>query len=252
MPWASENYNPIGAYVASCIGVAELFKILFAQLKQKLPYRYIGSLVFSAFDYGFMFSPLINPFLPKIVSLEEIHFVSMGAINSGVLYALCAVPGIKGNIVIIEPEKLDFSNLNRYAFSLAKDAAEQIPKIESAERFIGARLKVNKTFKESYKTVAKDIGSMDFAVVGVDNVEGRWDVQGDNPRNLICGGTVMDQIRLSTHKAGKQGACLKCLDPEPLPIGEDPIPTISFVSVLAGVLTHLPQFEIQSLYKSKC
>lgn len=236
MPWTSENYNPIGAYVASCIGVAELFKILFARLKQKLPYRYVGSLVFSAFDYGFMHSPLINPCLPKIVSLETIHFVSMGAINSGVLYALCAVPGIRGNVVIIEPQKLDISNLNRYAFSLAKDAVEQASKIEAAVRFIGSRLTVSRTFNESYKTVAKDIGPIDFAVVGVDNVEGRWDVQSNHPKNIICGGTVKDSIRISTHAPAGQGACLKCIDPELLPQGEEPIPTISFVSILAGIL----------------
>ena len=233
MQWVSNNHNPIGAYVAACIGVAELFKMIFAQFKQS---RYIGSLVFSAFDYGFKHNAFVNPSLPNEIAMATIHFVSMGAINSGVLYTLCAVPGIRGNVVMIEPDKLDVSNLNRYAFSFAQDASEHLSKIESAIKFIGSRLTIESTFSESYKNVSKTFEQVDFAVVGVDNVEARWDVQSDNPRNIICGGTVIDRIQLSMHKFRRQGACLKCFYPELFPGGEEPIPTISFVSFLAGVL----------------
>jgi len=68
MKWTSDNLNPVGAFTASCLGVAELFKII---TKSKKHSR-IGSLIFSSFDYGSKLHPYLNPKLPGKLILNDI------------------------------------------------------------------------------------------------------------------------------------------------------------------------------------
>ena len=230
--WVSKNINPVGAYVAACMGAAELFKAIFAKYQQR---PRIGSLIFSAFDYGFRTMPLYNPPIPPSVNINDINFISMGAINSAVLYTLCSISGAIIEASIVEPENLDVSNLNRYAFSLAEDAINKISKIDSALKFAGSNLNTKRLIKLPFEKITDPLDTNDLAVIGVDNVEGRWAVQRGNPSQVLCGGTTgTGEIQISTFSKTEEGACMGCLYPEPLPTGT--IPTISFVSILSGVL----------------
>ena len=230
--WISKNINPVGAYVAACIGAAELFKSIFGRFHNK---PRIGSLTFSAFDYGFRNIPFCNPLLPASASIHDINFISMGAINSAVIYTLCSIPNLLIEASIAEPENLDVSNLNRYAFSLAEDAINKISKIDSALKFAKSSLTPNKLIKLPFEQIIDPLDKKDLAVIGVDNVEGRWAVQKASPNQILCGGTTgIGDIQISTFNRIDDGACMGCFYPEPLPPGT--IPTVSFVSILSGVL----------------
>ncbi|GAI11556.1 unnamed protein product, partial [marine sediment metagenome] len=92
--WVNNNPNPIGAYTAACLGVAEIFKVIMSKLSKRNLFSTAssGSYVFSAFDYGFRTNRLINPVMTKVSLPRPIHLISMGAINSALLYTLCSVP----------------------------------------------------------------------------------------------------------------------------------------------------------------
>lgn len=237
--WVSNNPNPIGAMTAACIGTAEFFKAIFSTFEGSNPYNTIaeGSIVFSTFDYGFKTSPMINPQLPTSLSIDTLHLISLGAINSATLYTLCAIPGIEGNLVLVEPQHLEISNLNRYLLTTAEDAILQKSKIEVAKRFVDNYLGVESAFPVEYQDLKKirDAFGMDLTVIGVDNNESRWEIQKDLPRVLLCGGTEVSEVQISRHDRISEKACLGCLYPRAM---ESPkfIPTISFVSAFSGVL----------------
>jgi molybdopterin/thiamine biosynthesis adenylyltransferase len=232
--WTSDNNNPIGAYASACFGVAELFKIIFKRIKN-IPR--IGSQIFSSFDYGFQKNSSANPSLPSDIKIENLHFVSMGAINSSVLYTLCSIPGLKASAKITEPESLDFSNLNRYIFSTFIEANNQVSKIDSAKDFSHGKVNIINDDPFLIEDNKESIQEHDIVIVGVDNNEGRWEVQKCNPKFLICGGTNENGLaRVTRHPRGNDEYCLRCEYTEPSIVSDTPEPTISFVSVLAGVL----------------
>lgn len=238
-PWVSNNPNPVGAQAAACIGVGEAFKAIYAPLRSTNSHRTKagGSMVFSTFDYGFNRRSMMNPRLPNHISLGEVHMVSMGAINNAVLYSLCAMPNIEGELLIIEPQRVDISNLNRYILTTAKDALLKRRKVDVAKEFANAHLNVASVYEMKYSDFRKLCNQeIDLAIVGVDNNESRWEIQNDWPKVLLCGGTGMSNIQVSRHNSSG-GACLGCLYPQnTLGDGSQITPTASFVSALSGVL----------------
>lgn len=240
--WASDNPNPIGAYTAACIGVAEIFKALMSKLSERSPVTTAssGSYIFSALDYGFKTTRLINPTLTKVSLLRPIHLISMGAINSALLYTLCSFPRFQCKAFIVEPQTAEVSNLNRYLLLTARDAIQGASKCSVAQKVAQQHLAV-KVYPKSYEDYKSRLQSpIDVALVGVDTDESRWHVQDNLPRVLLCGGTEVYQVRVSQHVNPAGQACLGCVYPKrdmpPLPAQPEPVPSISFVSALAGIL----------------
>ncbi len=238
--WVSENANPIGAYSSACLGVAEVFKqLLYLLLKREsFTTLRIGSLAFSALDYGFRKRPFVNPPLPRSVTLGSLHFISMGALNSAVLYGLCSLPGALGDLTLIEPQASDVSNLNRYVTLTAGPAIDGTSKVTLAEQIAGQYFQSVQASAVDYKAYrASAAKRLDLAIVGVDNNEGRWEVQIDRPDLLVCGGTERGQITVSCHDDVAEKACAGCVYSA---TGRQdhlqPIPTISFVSAFCGFL----------------
>lgn len=240
-PWVSTNQNPIGAQLAACIGVAEVFKVLFSKGPVNIPP--LGSFTFSAFDYGFRESPMLNPFLPNSIPIGTVHLVSAGAINSATAYALRSIPGMSGKLIIIDPQTVEVSNLNRYLLATADDTIAGRAKAEVLKQFFSKPLKTV-SFPGDYQQYwnSKQIRPLDLAVLGVDRDESRWDVQNDFPRVVLCGGTELSLVQISRHDDYLNKACVGCLwpkiptDDSPLMGEEEPTPAISFVSALAGIL----------------
>lgn len=239
--WVSPNQNPIGAQLAACIGVAELFKALFSNESINIPPS--GSFIFSAFDYGFKENAMLNPPLPSSIPIETVHLISAGAINSATAYALRSIPGMSGKLIIIDPQTLEVSNLNRYLLATADDVILNRLKVDVLKQFISGPFKAV-TFPgdyRQYRTCAQTL-PLDLTVVGVDRDESRWDVQKDFPRVVLCGGTELSLVQTSRHDDFLNKACVGCLWPKlsmdnrTLINEEQPAPAISFVSALAGVL----------------
>jgi hypothetical protein len=241
LEWVSRNNNPIGAYVAACLGVAEIFKdLLYGLLKKEtVSTLHVGNLIFSSLDYGFMKRPFVNPSVPESVDLGPVHFISMGGLNSAALYALCSLPRITGDLTFVEPQKWDVSNLNRCVLLTASSAMSGISKVVLAKEIASRYLATVNTVELDYRVYRREYhGRMALAIVGVDNNESRWDVQKDHPNLLICGGTERGQVTVSCHDSRDDKACAACIYPhqQEEQLQNQPVPTISFTSALAGFL----------------
>ncbi len=245
LSWTSELQNPIGAHAAASLGVAEVFKTVFRKVSgcNQLDVRPSGSLIFSAFDYGFAGSANANPPLPKSIPLGTVHLISAGAINSSLAYSLRAVPGVTGKLVVIEPQEVEISNLNRYLLTTANDAIRRRAKVDVLRTFVEDVFEVE-TFQMEFQRYRDHLkkGSLDLAIVGVDRDESRWEVQNEFPRVILSGGTEASVIQISRHDDFSRAACLGCLYPRRScaertgTIETEPSPSISFVSGLTGTL----------------
>lgn len=174
----------------------------------------------------------IFPGLDRVAcDLGQIDFVSGGAITHGALFCLLRVPDLRLSARVIEEQRAELSNINRYGLLRASDDGRvKIEQLESVAargiRLTGVRELFTKATRAGLLPLA------DRVLVGVDDVEARWWVQEENPSWLAVGATGNHLAQLTTHAPGSP--CAGCIHSTPLP--ERVIPTISFVSFWAGLL----------------
>lgn len=236
--WIGDEPNPLGAYAAACLGVSEVFKKVARRVPGSAQMRLqeAGTLIFSILDPSHTLSPMHNPPLPESLELGDIHLVSMGAVNTAAFASLISIPGIRGTAHIIEPQMHDPTSLNRYVIATWDSALKEESKTARAVSVSTGMLKIGfheVTDYAGFRERSKE--PIELAVVGVDNNPSRWQVQMDLPNTLVCAGTELDQITISRHRDIATQACVGCIYPRHAEASAA-VPTIGFVSVLAGVM----------------
>jgi molybdopterin/thiamine biosynthesis adenylyltransferase len=228
--FSGDAQNPIGPLVASCFGSAEIVKALFNKIV-KSKFKPIETLTFSALNYKINHAPWNNPSLPNKVSLDAC-LIGAGAIGMAVAYTLASLPAVSGKLVVIDPEIVEISNLNRYSLATITDVG--LPKVDVVKRNL-KNLEV-KAFKGAYEQYPQR-GKHDVVVVAVDNVKTRREVQLDFPRIILNGGMYANSFRISRHDDFLNKACLGCLYPSYSEVSSgQPYPAVSFTSMFAGAL----------------
>jgi molybdopterin/thiamine biosynthesis adenylyltransferase len=164
--------------------------------------------------------------------LGEIDVVGGGAITTSLLYCLARVPALAGALRIIEPDRVDISNLNRYPLMRRSDCGRN--KVDVLSKIRTERLVVGGEATRFDAGSAEDIGPLSSRVlVGVDDIPSRWTVQRACDGWLCVAGTSHLYALVTTHPPG--GPCAGCVHPRDNDL-TGPIPTISFVSFWAGLM----------------
>ena len=170
--------------------------------------------------------------LDALAPLGAIDFISAGAITNSAIFALLRVAGLRGFVRVVDEDRFDLTNLNRYPlmrrFMSGHLKAHALCSWSTSELILEP---IHARFNDSAMAVLGHLS--DRVIVGVDNIRSRWDAQRHSPRWLGVTGTSGFTVVDSEHVAG--GPCAACLhwrDDD----GTDVIPTVSFVSALAGVL----------------
>lgn len=164
--------------------------------------------------------------------LGDVDFVSGGAITTSALYCLVRIPGLSGRLRIIEPDRVDLHNLNRYPLMRRSDCGrlkgDVLAKISSDRMSVTgvpARFDAESTAR---------IGALSRRVlVGVDDIPSRWAVQRAANGWVCVAGTSHFYALVTTHRPGDP--CAGCAHPRDDDLVA-PIPTISFVSFWAGLM----------------
>lgn len=207
----SETENPFGSGAAVCFGMANVFRNIF---QKQLPKQ-------SKLDSNFSFSVLNyekNP--PKknqsklegIIDLGEVSLVGVGAIGNSFLWSLKNTPSIsEGTLNLIDNEKIDLSNLQRYILS-SQDNREDL-KVDVAEEFMrGSNIKINKC-KETWQKYTANRGdwNIEKVAVCVDSAEDRISIQASLPKLVFNAWTQIESIGISRHLDFLNQMCLACL-----------------------------------------
>lgn len=197
---------PFGAAAAACLGCANVFRSVFADVLPSGALDHDASLLVGSFESGLPLPSDAGGF-----RINDAHLVGAGAIGNGLLWTLAKVPGIEGTLHVVDPESVDLGNLQRYV--LTTDSSEKLPKVEvAAAAFAATGIKIVPHARSwgGYLQSRGDHQIGDIAVA-LDSAEHRIAVQASLPRRVVNAWTQQQNFGISRHDAFGAAPCLACL-----------------------------------------
>jgi hypothetical protein len=165
---------------------------------------------------------------PHTTNLGQLDIISAGAVSNGFLYALLRLPNVVGKARVFDRDFSDGPNRNRNMLLVA--ALEALAKVDLFKHFEnGLQIEpIQRHFE------AADLGDLaDVIAVGVDDIPTRWLLAGAPATWIGVGATSHFNSMASVHFP--YSGCAACLHPHDDPQA-GPVPTIAFVSFLAGLM----------------
>lgn len=211
VPWgATLDDNPIGPYVAACLGAAEAFKIIRGVQED------YGSLPSGVWydAYHLTTSPLGNPgpALLEHIQGQPAVLAGVGAVGTALLHTLYAIPGIHADLVAVDydPDGVDGTNLNRYTLFDRADLGH--PKAtRAALRLAGSGVKVTPRDQTWQAWTAKHPDEERELVLScVDNNDARHAIQSTMPGVILSSSTSELSVQVIAFERRPGEACLRC------------------------------------------
>lgn len=206
--------NPFGPGAAACFGAANVFRTVFGgQLAGGTRDKEIA---LSLLDYT---AGVSGPNQLPEIDFSETHLVGLGAIGNGAVWALSRVESLRGLIHLIDHERVDLSNLERYV--LTTQLHVDCVKVDLARGKLkrnGLEVRTHECRWPEYLAKRNDF-HLDRLGVGLDTADDRIAVQGSLPRWIVNAWTQENDLGVSRHDFVGNGACLACLY---LPDGQRP------------------------------
>jgi hypothetical protein len=215
---------PIGGMAAAALASAEVFKHVVNMLPPADPFfrKFLLPMTSAQWNFG------DTPALPQSFDLGRLTIVSAGAITQSALFALFRLANVSADASLFENDLTALSNVNRNMLTRRSDVDYLKTSVAVANSPKAFRmLPVNRRF-----TAEDEVHGSERALIGVDDIPSRWDVQRAQPRWLGIGATSHVEVSCSSHVDGQ--ACAGCLHHTDEP-NDAPIPTVSFVSFWAGL-----------------
>jgi hypothetical protein len=206
---SGNSTNPFAAGAAACFGAANVFRALFSQQLNQAALDEEWTL--SLLDFSLNSSPASNSQL-EAVDLGETHLVGLGAIGNGTVWALSRVPNLKGKLVLVDEERVDLSNLQRYILTTQSD--QEKLKVDLAREQFSPKefLEIDPQSLSWGKYLAKRQNwNLNRVAVAVDTGEVRMAIQSSVPRRVLNAWTQPGNLGISRHDFLGEHACLMCL-----------------------------------------
>ena len=206
-PVGSGSSNlPFAAGASVCIGISNVFRVIFKKF-----------IIDCELDND------VNLSLISLNQVEDIEkneldqididgtiLVGFGAIGNGFIWALSNTPNIKGRFAIIDPEKIELSNLQRYC--LTEEKHINTLKVQIAEiLFRDAEIELN-PFEGDWAEYLNSNGNWDneLVCIGVDSAKDRIAIQSSLPKSILNAYTENNRIGITRHFNFVESACLSC------------------------------------------
>jgi hypothetical protein len=222
---------PVGAMVSAALAAGEAFK--FVMRGMPLEGDYPQELFEPCRSCHCEFDAARIP--EDGLEFGVVDFISAGAISQATVYALLRLPRVRLRGQIFDDDETESSNLNRNMLTLIEDVGAS--KVGVVERRCSPNLSI-RGVKERFPGNSSNLRRLaERVVVGVDHIPSRWEVQRRAPGLLVVGATSHFSVSSSSHAPDEP--CCGCLHPRDDPDSQDamPIPTVSFVSFWAGLVT---------------
>jgi hypothetical protein len=166
--------------------------------------------------------------------------VGVGAIGHAAVWALSRSP-LRGDILLVDHQNTELSNLQRYVLALRKD--DNVSKVKLAERFFAGNLRALPHEGTWADFVAKNGHKWIQVLVALDSAQDRRNVQATLPYWIANAWTQPGDLGVSVHPWSEDGACLACLYlPKTELPGEDRI-----IGAALGLTSDLELLQIRRL-----
>jgi len=202
--------NPFGAGAAACLGAANVFRVVFADML--LDSEPDGDISLSLIDYTVEAkSEDENPALPEKIHLSETILVGLGAVGNGFIWALSKLKQAHGILHLVEHDPVDLSNLQRYVLTTQGEVDGS--KIDLAIQFLQetALTSIPHPGKWEAFLANRQDWRLPRVAVAVDNVADRIAIQSALPLEIINAWTQAIDLGISRHLDFPNDACLACL-----------------------------------------
>jgi len=197
---------PFAAGASVCIGVSNVFRFVFNELIDDCELdNYVNLSLISLNQTEELETNDINQ-----IDIDGNILVGFGAIGNGFIWALSNTPNIKGRFTIIDPEKIELSNLQRYC--LAEEKHIEISKVQIAENlFRDTEIEIN-PFEGDWAEYLNSNGNWknDLVCIGVDSAKDRIAIQSSLPKSILNAYTERNLIGITRHSNFVESACLSC------------------------------------------
>lgn len=218
-PSRGVRLNPIGAYCAACLGVAEIWKRLclrHRELFRGVPIA-LQQDTLSLSTYTLSRDPEApNPDLPDLVDLRRLTMVGLGAGGAAAAYSLASLPALAGTVTLVEPDLLTDTNLNRYCAADRHDVAGPKTAVMASILRSHPRLMtrlVQMPFEEACAQRDLDATDYEWVLAGVDSAEARRHIQYETPKVLWDMAAAADgEVRVWRMALGET-ECMLCKHP---------------------------------------
>lgn len=200
--------NPIGAMTAACLGVAWMFKCIMREhlRASRIPFGDTSRIRFNALTYRDQEQP--NPPLKGVLDVQDLTLIGCGAVGVAFIAALSQLKP-KGHLTVIDSDRIDVTNLNRYVFITRRDVGK--PKVQVVEDFVRPTGLAVAAFPMTYQLFARRfVRPAGIVICTVDNDLARHEVQSDLPRLILEGATSREVIAVGRYDF-LSGACLACV-----------------------------------------
>jgi hypothetical protein len=227
--------GPAGAMAAAAAAAAEGLRAAVPRIAERLERAVPADPRWRAFPRRQVNLDLSRYRATNLVALGEVDVISGGAITNAALYALLRMPALTAAIRVIEPDLIALANLNRYA--LARRSMLGWPKTRALCSFRTPLITITGSEESFDDMTAPCLAPLaPRLLVGVDHIPSRWAAQRAAAGWVCVGASSHDFVMVSAHSPGS--ACAGCAHPRDEDIAGD-IPTISFVSLWAGLIQAL-------------
>jgi molybdopterin/thiamine biosynthesis adenylyltransferase len=221
---------PFGAVLASVVAAAEVLRVICCRIAAR-------RCVAVAAEFDLTEPRPLALSLPPLdllggLDLGPFDIVSAGAITNSCAFNLLRVPRLRGRARVFDADRSEESNLNRYPLMRRSQLGEE--KVKSLASMAKGDLVIEPVAERLTESLARRLGLRRRVLVGVDHVPSRWIAQRFCPEWLCVAGTTHFTVLVSEHAPGTP--CAGCLHPRDDAGGPAELPTISFVSLLAGTL----------------
>lgn len=216
-----EDSNPVGAALAAALGASAVYRHFNqAALSGYTPtFPTVISAWHRAEARSDEFGPSsAAPRLPAAVNLGRCLLVGAGALGGNAAVILGAVPQLRGDLHVVDPDAADLTNLNRLLPAGFSEAEAKLPKAALVQRAFGAtsvrvtaHVNLYERLCDISETPLPTIDKFDIVISGVDQLVTRAFIQSGWPRLLVDAGTRGYTWRVSRHCAASLSACLGCL-----------------------------------------
>jgi hypothetical protein len=202
--------NPFGAAAAACLAAANVFRAVF---EAQLPCADLDrDLALSLIDLD---PTAVNPRNPDIAvpDLQSAALAGVGAIGNAFCWVLARVPGIRGQLDLVDPEQVSLSNLQRYVLMNQVHAERGAFKVDVAADYFaptGIDARPHRLSWGGYMRQRQD-WMLDRVAVALDSADARRAVQAALPRRVFNAWTQPEDVGVSRHGFGDDHACLCCL-----------------------------------------
>lgn len=223
---AAPTKNPFAAGAGAALANAAIFRRILLQDATAFDARHLDV---------FRFGSTPDADAPALggVDLDGLMVLGVGAVGNAALWTLGQLVDCRGAILVVEPERVELSNLQRYVLATDTDVGQDKTSLAAralASTGLSVRLEKNRIEDVHASALPEPLRRV---LVSVDNVRGRRIAQSLLPRQVFNGWTSNTGLGASWHDFDDTRACLACMYH---PHGASP----SQIELVAGALGLTP------------